>query len=177
MPVALSVLYATQQDVEALLSAEGVELRLDDDGTGTVNATELAYLTVQALSYGTDRVNYYCLPRYSDPAELAKSWIVNEWATVCAGRWLCSRRTNPLPESIEKLFAGAVEEMKAVQAGAAQVPGIGLGDAAWPVWDNLNVDPRYRVRKARVERRLSEKRPDGRRQYTDHFVDVLGPEW
>jgi hypothetical protein len=44
-PTALSIQYTDEDDIEALLSVEGVDGRLDDDADGSISATELTRLT------------------------------------------------------------------------------------------------------------------------------------
>ena len=172
MPTALATLYVTQSDMEALFSTEGVELRLDDDGSGTVSAPELLRLTTQALNYATARCNMFLLGRY-EPADLATSWVVNEWATYIACHWLSARRGNPT------LFGAQVEEVKKelaqVKAGQLNLEELGSRNPSWPTWSNTRVDStNYRLRKIRVERPISEEEPtSGKPQNRDIWADVI----
>src|SRR5262245_10706032 len=89
--IELPYAYCTREDVDALLSLEGVHLRLDDDMNDVLSDTEralleLALITGRGIHYATTRVNYYCETRYS-PAVLQTSWMVNDWATTIAARW------------------------------------------------------------------------------------------
>lgn len=170
---ALVYTYTTQNDIVALMSQEGVDLRLDDDGSGAVSAAELAYLTTQGISYATSRVNWYCQGRY-DNDQLNTSYLVNDWCTRLATYWLCTRRGNPAPKSIQDLRDEAIEEMKEVRNGMGMIPDLGTRNADWPAWSNVRVDPNYRLRKIRVERPLSEKTPpqDARRN-NDWLAEAL----
>lgn len=176
MPTALATQYCTRSDVESVLSVAGVALRLDDDQNATESATETAYLTTQGLNWATSKVNDYCEGRY-DIADLAANWTVNEWASILAARWLCLRRCNPIPESVQALYEEAVEQLQQVKAGQYD-----LGDAAerttkGPAWSNLRLSL-HRVRKLRVERPISEKtppKPAGNRT-TDYEAEFVGPE-
>lgn len=154
-PTAQSTLFCTQADVEDYLSAEGVDLRLDDDNDSLVSAGELARLTARGLNVATARVKLYLQPVYDD-ADLATSWVVNEWATVVAARWLCGRRGNPVPGSVAKAYEEIIQEMQAVKARKLQLPDVGTRNPDWPAWSNVNVNWNYRFSKVRVEKNISE---------------------
>lgn len=163
--------YCTQEDMEALYSVDGVLGRVDDNVSGTIAAPETTYIT-KALYWATSQVNFYCLAVYADSA-LATSYMVNEWATILACRWLSSRRANPIPESIEALYRSAIEDMKLVRSGTAQIPDIGARDAMFPAWSNVRVDVTSRLRKCRVERPISEPTPTPYRQDRDWSAEAL----
>src|SRR5262245_2093888 len=131
-----------------MLSREGVELRTDDDGDNFQSADEAAWI-LRARTYATSRVNFV-LARY-DPADLNTSWQVNEWATVIAARWLCTRRGNSPPESIQDLYEEAMKDMKEVRDGQAELADCGSRNVPWPTHSAVRVDHSYNVRKARVE--------------------------
>ena len=156
MPTALSTLYCDQTDLESLFSTEGVELRLDDNGDGSVSAAELLRLTTQARNYATARVNMYCLTRYA-VADLATSWVVNEWATYLACHWLSRRRGNP---GLFKDEAKQVmEELKAVKGGQLDLADLAERNPGWPTWSNARVDISYPQKRIRVQRPISEQSP------------------
>lgn len=176
-PTALSTLYCDQDDIEALLSDEGVVGRLDDDMSGTNSAAEIAILTTYARNYATTRVNFYCQPKY-DTDDLGTSWLVNDWATVIASRWLCLRRGNPVPKQIEQLFKETIDDMKRVKTGEHEIPEIAARVANSPFWSNIHVSVIHRLRKIRVERPISERTPTDYLQQRDHAADIIGNvEW
>ena len=80
--------------------------------------------------------------------------------------FVCVRRCNPLPDSVRELAhgdgsetnRGAVGDMMDVRRGMASLD-VGSRNVEWPAWSNVRVDPRYRVRQARVQRSLSEQTP------------------
>lgn len=154
-PAALQYQYTNRSWMESLLSVEGVELRLDDDGDDSESATETAYLTYQGINLGTSRVNLYAAQRYNQ-SELVNSFEAWNWATIAAVRWVCSRRCNPVPESVLELYQEAMEELKAVRAGELHLSDISPRDEWWPAWSNVTVDQRYWLRKIRVETPISE---------------------
>src|SRR5262249_39802752 len=115
-PQPLAYLYTSRSWLESLLSIEGVNLRLDDDQSGVVETSpEENYLTYQGINIATARVNGYCLQIY-DALQLANSWEVWDWATIVGARWICSRRCNPIPESIMELYEEAITELKEIRA-------------------------------------------------------------
>lgn len=173
MPTALTTLYVTQDDMEGLLSTEGVNLRLDDDGNDTVSAAELVRLTTYARNYATGRINMYCLGRY-DAADLATSWVVNEWATYIACHWLSRRRGNPALFKDE--YDEAISELKQIKAGQLNLEELAERNPGWPSWSNTRVDFRYPLKKIRVERPISEQSPTSglprnRDIAADYFVE------
>lgn len=156
MPAALSYVYADADDVLALIGAEGSDGRVDDDNSGSVSASEAAFLTA-ALNRATRRVNQYLLPRY--PAdELYQSGIVNEWTAVTAAYLLCCRRGNPAAGSIKDLYDEAVAEMKEVAAGTQSLADAASRHSAFPSWANVRFSLTHRLRRLRVERPISEVR-------------------
>lgn len=151
----LSYTYTTEADVQALLSIVGEQTRLDDDGYGFPNSTEDGYLD-KIIQWATARVNLHCLSKYP-AADLASSWIVNDWCTIVACYILCCRRGNPPSGAIKEMYDAALEDMKAVQRGEVTLPDTALRNAGWPAWSNLSHIDHYRY-KSRVQTSISEKR-------------------
>lgn len=147
-PTPLLNVYCTEADIQSLLSQDGEVGRLDDWASGSIDSAQRCYLT-QAINWASARVNFYCAAKYTT-ADLATSWIVNQWATVLACDWLSRRRGNPSPFS--DLLEDVMQDMKDIRSGEAQFSDIGLRTAAWPAWSNVRVDTRFPLRKIRVER-------------------------
>ena len=242
MPITLTTLFCTAQDVWDMLSIEGVDLREDDhniasgqiistsadaiigattisvialpvallkgaeltfDGAGmtvpvTAQLTAVANigatsLTVTALTTqinsgaqardsgvnaatgarllvgtrkGTSKVKLYCNQRYDD-SQLALSGTVNDWATIGAAKWLCTRRAQGCPASIQDSYDEAIEEMRMVQAGQLAIEDIGTRGADWPTVTNISVNPGYDGMRARVQPNISEQTPTAFNQYID----------
>lgn|GEM_PF-1784958 len=164
--IAQANLYCNETDVQNLLSSIGELARLDDDGTGSVTNGSAGW--IQAANYATARVLAFCQRRYDD-IDLATSYMVNEWATVIAAHWLCSRRGNPVPESLQALLASTKEDLQAVKAGSLDVPQIGTRNADKPKWSNVRIDGRYATKQIRVERNNSETTPAQYPQTVDQF--------
>jgi hypothetical protein len=172
------VAYCTEANVRDLASAQGVDLRFDDDADGSVPPPDRAAFMAAAIRWAGGRVDFYCGGRYS-PAQLAASATAEGWATTLALYWICLRRFNPVPESIRHLAEdedfGVLPEMRLVQTGAAQLPGAGEKKPAMPLWSNVTVDDRYWVKKLRVVESTSDP---VRTRAVDHYSAAVGPwEW
>ena len=161
-----SYTYCVEADVQALLSVDGEQMRLTDAGEDYPTATEAAYLTTQGINWASSRINMYCLTRY-DASQLATSYLVNEWATIFAARWLCSRRGNPVPKAIQDLYDEALEDLKQVRMGQLDIPDIGQRDPGYPAWSNMTVRPEYLYRKVRREQSISDTSPTTGRTVVD----------
>lgn len=173
-PVAPTYTYTDREHMNSMLSAEGVDLRLDDDADGTVEAEELAYLTDRIISTATEKINYYLSARYA-PIQLKDSYWVWEVCTVVASRMLCARRGNPVPESLELLWDEAKEELNLIRQNKAQVPRVKRRETSAPAWSNMVVNQRYYFRKIRVQRGISEKSttqyPQDRDRSSENFFE------
>jgi phage gp36-like protein len=165
------VLYCDQGSVERYLSAQGVSLRLDDDGDGYISDTEQAALT-DALIEASETCNFYLFWKYT-PTMLATSNWVNRKATLLAAYRLCSRRGNPPPQIVVEDAARVEEDLKAVADGGRMVPNLALRRVLAPVFSNTRVDPRYNFRCIRVERQQSSSQPSQLPQNTDWTDSVL----
>lgn len=166
-PVAqLGTLYTTRGDIEAYLSVDGEELRLVDQGESSPTTDEINYLIIQGINWASSRINMYCQFRY-DTVDLAQSWLVNDWATIFAIRFLCSRRGNPVPSSIQALYDEAIADLKSIRAGQFDIPDIGTRSPAHPAWSNQIVRQEYWQKKLRVETAISDKSPTSYPQAQD----------
>lgn len=133
-----------------------------DSGVNAATGVRL----VRACQRGTSKVKLYTNNRYDDSA-LIQAGSVNNWATVFAARWLCTRRAQGCPASIQADCEEALEELREVQAGQLYIEDIGTRGVDWPTVTNLTVDPSYNVMRARVEPNISEQTPTAYSQYID----------
>lgn len=164
--------YTTREDVESLLSADGLAGRLDDDASGGVVSSELAHLT-QAIRWATARINMH-LVSYSFP-ELAQSWLVNWYATVIAAHMISCRRGNPAAGSLQDTYEGVMEDLARLKTGEFVLPDAALRDSAFPAWSSLSA-PRLgaRVQRLRVQTSLSSKRGNRSGQAIDLPAQIIG---
>lgn len=108
--------YTTAGAIAELAGQLALDLRTDDDdGPSLVTA---------AIAAATSRVDFYC-GRYP-MADLAASAWVNDVATFVAVRWLCMRRLNEVPASIEQEWEERREELELIRQGKAAVPRVAV---------------------------------------------------
>lgn len=163
-PTALTYVYTTSDDLDVILSMDGVEGRIDDTDDGVLSTNEILYRS-KAIYWATARVNFFCLSRYA-ASDLAQSWLVNDWCTILATYKLSLRRGNPVPGSLIELRDQAEEDMKLVHSGAYEISDIAQRNISWPAWSNVRVDVLYNLRRIRVERPISDQSSQSK------FVDV-----
>lgn len=153
---------ATSISVSALATQINNGAQARDSG---VNAATGARLLIGCRK-GTSKVKLYCNQRYDD-SQLALSGTVCDWATVGAARFLCTRRRQGCPTSIQEEYDEAIEEMRMVQASQLSIEDIGTRGVDWPTVTNITVNPGYDGMRARVEPNISEGTPTGYSQYID----------
>ena len=153
---------ATSIAVTALETAINAGAQARDSGVNAATGARLAVSTRK----GTSKVKLYCNARYDD-SQLALCGTVNDWATLGAAKWLCSRRAQGCPKSIAADYEEALEEMRAVQAGQLSLEDIGTRGVDWPTISNVSVRPGYNGMQARAQPYISEGTPTGYPQYVD----------
>lgn len=153
---------ATSLSVVALETALNSGAQARDSG---VNAATGARLLVGARK-GTSRVKLYCNSRYDD-SQLALSGTVCDWATICAAKFLCTRRAQGCPKSLMADYEETMEELRMVQVGQLQIDDCGTRGSDWPAVINVTVNPAYDGMRARVQRNISEQTPTVFNQYVD----------
>lgn len=145
----------TAQDIPATAQAR-------DSG---MNAATGARLLVGCRK-GTSKVKLFCNSRYDD-SQLVLAGTVCDWATVCAAKFVCTRRSQACPKSVNEEYAEALSEMKMVQSGQLAIEDIGTRGVDWPTVTNVIVKPGYDGMRARVEPNISEQTPTAYSQYID----------
>ena len=159
---AVAAVNATSISVTALTTAIAAGATARDSG---VNAATGARLVV-ATRKGTSRVKLYCNARYDD-SQLVLSGTVCDWATLVASKWLCTRRAQGCPNSIQDGYDEAMEEMRMVQSGQLSIEDIGTRGVDWPTVTNITVNPAIDGMRARVQPNISEQTPTVYSQYID----------
>lgn len=165
---ASAVVGATSISVTALTAAINLGAQARDSG---VNAATGARLVVGTRK-GTSKVKLYCNQRYDD-SQLKLSGTVLDWATVCAAKFLCTRRAQGCPKSIASDYKEAIEEMRMVQSGQLSIEDIGTRGVDWPTVTNVTVNPGYDGMRARVQPNISEGTPTAYSQYVDWNSAVI----
>jgi hypothetical protein len=159
---------ATSVSVAALTTAVNSGATARDSG---VNAATGARLVVGTRK-GTSKVKLYCNQRYDD-SQLVLSGTVCDWATTVAAKFLCTRRAQGCPKSIQADYDEAVEEMRQVQSGQLSVEDIGTRGVDWPTVTNVIVNPAYDGMRSRVQPNISEQTPTAYAQFIDWNSAVI----
>lgn len=163
----------TQGDVEAVLSADGLTLDLDDDETGANSATELTYLT-HFIRWASARLRMYLGGRYDD-ADLSKSWAVNEMAAIMVAVRCSRRRGNPASESLIEAYGETMELVRQIKAYQMSLEDVAERTSGSISWRNIR-HSRHTLRRSRVERPISEGTPPQGKIVPDLAADYVGPE-
>ena len=159
---AAAAIGATSLSVASITIAIGSGAQARDSG---VNAATGARLLVGTRK-GTSKVKLYCNQRYDD-SQLVLSGTVCDWATICACKFLCTRRAQGCPKSIAADYDEAIEEMRLVQAGQLAIEDVGTRGVDWPSVSNVIVNPGYDGMRARVQPFISEQTPTAYSQFVD----------
>jgi hypothetical protein len=130
-----------------------------------INAATGARLLVGCRK-GTSKVKLYCNSRYDD-TQLVLSGTVCDWTALIAAKFLCSRRAQGCPKSIQADYQEAIEELRMVQGGQLEIEDCGTRGVDWPAMSNVTVDPSYDGMRVRVEPNISEQTPTAYSQYID----------
>jgi phage gp36-like protein len=121
--------YCTLDDLSDRLSAEGVNLRLDDvPPTASGNV----------LRRTANKINQFLLRQYT-AANLATSDIVNELAISIGVYYLCTRRGNPAPESVIAAYEEALDDLASIRRGQTDIGDIARRRQSAPVMDNVRI--------------------------------------
>jgi len=122
-----TALYCSMTDVRNRLSAEGVNLRLDDfpeDADGDI------------LNEAAAIIDEHAGPRYG--TNLPNSRIVNQWAANIAACLLCERRGNPPPLGMSRKFDRTMKSLEAVLSHGRQITDIAEMKTSCPVLSNVH---------------------------------------
>lgn len=126
--MAVSPTYTTQTKIERRISSTGVSLRIDDDANSLTSTIEDA----------TTEVNGYCQLLYTTTALAASEWIAMK-TTDIALYFLCMRRANPVPHSVQVRYDKAIADLEKVHSGVWLVPDAPTRQAAVPTLSNQRV--------------------------------------
>lgn len=159
---AAAVSGATSLSIAAASAAIESGAQARDSG---VNAATGARLLV-ACRKGTTKVKLYCNGRYDD-SQLALCGSACDWATLCAAKWICTRRAQGCPKGISADYDEAIIEMQQVQVGQLSLEDIGTRGVDWPTVTNIIVNPGYDGMRARVQPNISEGTPTVYNQFID----------
>ena len=169
MPTAPNISLTSEAWIHAILGEIAQDARLDDDFSETIAAGEQTHLDDFVIPTATDQALAY-LTNYS-PSKLATSHWVFYHTTVLAIALLFRRRAEGLPESVQSMLEDTTNQLMMVKRGQMNVPRIARRSNNYPKWSNVEYDPRYPLRKLRVQRPISDKSPTSRRQFPSRWSD------
>lgn len=126
----------SESDLQRMFSSAGVTSFADHDQDGLADTG----VTDDCINQATGEIQFYCT-QYA-LADLATSNLVARWATVLAVRFLCQRRGNIVPDSVESEYQDIKEKLKEVRSGFP-IPGVPYRTNSLPTMSNVRVDRRY----------------------------------
>src|SRR3954471_11473378 len=95
--------YCTRADIEAIWPPADVVASVDDDGSGTLSATESGYIT-RAIERAANYINSRLGLRYSLSDLAANTWCRDANAAIAA-YWLSTRR-GAAPAQLQEQYDG-----------------------------------------------------------------------
>jgi hypothetical protein len=148
--------YCSETDIDSILSPFGAEIRANDDLDNSTDpvtdATNADANIASCIAQATVRVNMSLLQRYTVAVCVASTWV--RWCTAyLSARYLCLRRNNPVPESLQAECEQFERELAAIFASKAHL--IADDGMAAPKFDmtptvtNYTIDSRYARSKVR----------------------------
>jgi phage gp36-like protein len=146
--------YCTAVDLDLYLSAVGVGAFADHEEDPSTESDVIE----ACIERATEEINSVLRNRYDIPA-LANNALLKHWSTVMACRFLCIRRGNMPPESLEYEYREIVDRdtgklIDAVRGKINLLASFKPSDNV-PSFSNLTVDRRYIDEKVRVRTRSS----------------------
>lgn len=108
----LGTAYCTIDDVQRILSVEGVNYRIDDDPSEYPDVIDEA----------CREVDLYLLPHYSTTTLSGNNWVKYQSAIITAVL-LCERRGNPVPRGVDRKYERLTERLERIGSGELHVPG------------------------------------------------------
>lgn len=154
----LDTTYCTITELRRYLSAQGVTDFADHDASGAADSQVVA----DCINQATGEIDMYARQRYAVTG-LNSHDLITRWCVVMSAYFLCQRRGNPVPASIETEFLRITDPIDGflvkVSNGRLQLPGLALGDDLRPTWSNLVVDRRHRRSTVRVTQTNSSDAP------------------
>jgi phage gp36-like protein len=154
----LATTYCDVAELQRFMSTTAVTDFADHDANGTADAD----VVEDAINQATEEIDMYARERYLQ-ADLATSELVKRWCVVMAARFLCHRRGNVVPESIEQEFERIADPrtglLRLVKDSDIDIPGEQLREDLRPTFSNLTIDRRWRRSTVRVTQLNSSDAP------------------
>lgn len=140
--------YCTKTDIEAIWPPAELLASVDDDGGGTLSATELGYID-RAIERGANFINARLEMRYRLSDLAANTWCRDANAAIAAF-WLSTRKGDPAPAQLQQQYEAYVAALVEIAAGRLKLPQqIDSFDTS-PGMLNFEIDMGERRRKVKV---------------------------
>lgn len=146
--------YCTAADLDRYLSSVGVINFADHEDAG-ISTDDVV---TDCIERSTEEINAVLIQRY-DLAILANHKLLKHWSTVMACRYLCLRRGNMPPESLEMEYREIMDresgKLRDAATGRINLLSTFRPQDNVPSFSNLTIDRRYVEEKVRVKTRNS----------------------
>ena len=152
----LTEVYTSQDEIERLMSREGVFLQTDD-----LTGSDLTDYFTEVIADGTDYINQYAGFRYLE-ADMKNNRWVRSRATWLGAYYLFQRRGQAPPAVLQNRFIEITDELEKVHAEKILIPRLKTSEDLSPAMSNLKVDHSFQVNKVRVKPTISTGTPSGR---------------
>lgn len=140
--------YCTKTDIEAIWPPAELLASVDDDGGGTLSATELGYID-RAIERAANFINARLEMRYRLSDLAANTWCRDANAALAAF-WLSTRKGDPAPAQLQQQYEAYVAALVEIAAGRLKLPQqIDSFDTS-PGLSNFEIDLSERRRKVKV---------------------------
>lgn len=139
-------------------------------GIGYPQSSWAAY----APQIGTATVKRFVQTLY-DASDLQNSWSAWFWSTVIGAQWLCARRGNPIPGSINNLYLQSLDELDAVMNRKLTIEDTVYRNECFPTWSVLRIDRRFSVKQMRVVASISGRTAPQFPRIWDLASQIIGP--
>lgn len=127
--------YCNRADVDAILSTVGVTAFADDDEDGSLDATELGYVT-RAIERAANRMNAFLEMRYELSDLSGNDWCRDANAALAAFL-LGGRRNNPVSPVLSTENTQFLDDLKEIRDNNMTVPGAFDSNDALPSVTNF----------------------------------------
>lgn len=155
--------YCTITDLQQRLSSSGVSLRIDDGvGDDDVDA---------AIEEADQEIEQACHYLYTAASLATNTWVKHKAKSI-ALYFLCIRRGNPAPASVELQYTRALEQLERVRLGQLNIPRAVMSKAAAPTMSNVRPTLRPFPRSV-VEKQRSTGKPEGYQQNNRDPLDRM----